>query len=229
MNFNLTHLAILVDRSGSMSSIKDDMEGGLKSLVEEQKKAPGDIVVSLYQFDNAFDTIVENASVDCLNDYTLTPRGGTALHDATGRSIIQLGKNLRETPEKERPGKVLFVIITDGGENCSREFTSKQVKDLIKEQEEKYNWKFAYIGANQDSFAVGGNIGVSRGSTMNYVADSIGVRKMSETLGTYVCSAKLSTNSSEFSSISFNGSNDEKEGSPVKQFTTTSKKKTVTV
>ena len=88
------------------------------------------------------------------------PRGSTALLDAVGRAINETGDRLAKTPEQDRPGLVVFVIVTDGQENSSKEFSKARIKEMIDEQQKKYNWQFTFLGANQDAFAEAGGIGI---------------------------------------------------------------------
>ena len=176
MNQDHTEIIIVLDRSGSMNLIKNDMEGGLNQFFEEQKKEPGRATVTLTQFDTEYDVVYSGIDIQSVPKAELVPRGGTALLDAVGRTIHEVGSRLSKTPEADRPGRVIFLIITDGQENSSREFTSEQVKALIKEQIEKYSWQFVYLGANQDAFAEAGHLGIN--IAVNYKADSAGARGM---------------------------------------------------
>jgi len=185
MKNNYTHVAILIDRSGSMNSIKSDVIGGFNQLIEDQKNVPGDLTVTLVQFDEnmglQFETINDFSplnEVKLLNESNYTPRGSTPLNDSLARLINETGARLAAKDESERPEKVLIVSITDGHENASKEHTKQSVKTLIEHQEKNYNWKFMYIGANQDSFAEGSSRGI--GASYNFAADSKGTKKMSK-------------------------------------------------
>ena len=159
MNFNYTDISIVVDRSGSMESIRGDMEGAIKHFLDEQKKVDGKCTVSLYEFDNVYNSVYENIPVKETKDYTLNPRGMTALNDAIGRTINSLGEKYRKMPENERPGKIFFIVVTDGHENASREFNGDKIKEMVKHQSDVYNWSFVYLGANQDAVLTGANLG----------------------------------------------------------------------
>lgn len=167
MDDNYAHISILLDRSGSMAMIRDDMEGGLRQFVTEQQAEPGKTTFALYQFDDRYDVVIPPTTLADVkvNDIVLVPRGSTALLDAMSRSIAQTGEYLAAMPETERPGKVLFLIVTDGYENASREVTRAQVMDKVTEQEGTYGWKFVYLGANQDAIAVAATFGVATAST----------------------------------------------------------------
>ena len=144
MNKNKTHISMVVDRSGSMYSIKNDAEGGINTLIAEQKKIGGECTLVLSEFDDKFNNIFAG-NIQSFNGYTLTPRGSTALYDAVCKEIIDTGKLLAAIPENDRPALVIFVIVTDGHENASIEFTYKHMQDMIKEQTEVYNWQFTFL------------------------------------------------------------------------------------
>lgn len=168
MNRNRCHLCIIMDRSGSMQSIAKDMEGGLNSFIEDQKKLPGELTVSYYRFDDYCEKVLHFEPVQSIGELRLEPRGMTALNDAIGMAIKETGQTLARIREEDRPGLVTVLIITDGGENSSKEYTSETIKTMVTEQESKYNWKFNYLGANQDSFAVASNYGINVASVSNY-------------------------------------------------------------
>ncbi len=165
----LTHIYVLLDRSGSMQSIKSDTEGGFAALIDEQRGAIGRCQVTLAQFDDEYDIVYSGVDVKDVPALDLQPRGMTALLDAMGRLISTTGGKLLALPEDERPGSVMVVIMTDGLENASREFTGPAVKAMVKEQTDSYGWVFTYLGANQDAIAVGEALGVHADRAMTYV------------------------------------------------------------
>ncbi len=180
MDLNHTEVIIVLDRSGSMVSIKSDMEGGLDQFFAEQKKEPGRCTVTLAQFDDKYEVVYSGRDLKDVPKAFLDPRGMTALLDAVGKTINEVGSRLAKTEEKDRPGRVIFLIITDGCENASREFSPKQVKTMIKEQTDKYNWLFVYLGANQDAFAEAGNLGIL--TARNFAANSVGTHALYDSL-----------------------------------------------
>jgi hypothetical protein len=168
MNKNLTDITIIIDRSGSMSSCRTDAEGGLNTFVKTQAAQPGDALLTIVQFDDKYEFVHSGIPIKTAPEFILIPRGMTALYDAVGRAINETGERLAKTPEHERPGLVLFTIITDGHENASREFTGAQVKEMIERQTNEYQWQFEFLGANQDAFKAASNIGIPANNTLNY-------------------------------------------------------------
>lgn len=168
---NLTRLVILADRSGSMGHIQKDMNGGIRQLLSEQAKEPGAILVDVVTFDTEVEHPYTGVRPDDIKSDIIHARGGTALNDALGMAIVRLGEELAEMDEDDRPGHVIFVVVTDGEENSSREYTAPQVKAMVEEQQAKWGWTFMFLGANIDSFAVGANYGFVRANTINYAAD----------------------------------------------------------
>jgi len=159
-----THIAVLLDRSGSMEAVKDETISGFNYFLKEQKAAGDNASFTLVQFDSASTDVVHEAKpvqeVPDLNGDTYQPRGSTPLLDALGQTINSTGRTLAGIPEANRPDKVVFVVITDGEENASHRFTKAQVKEMIDHQTEKYNWQFVYLGANQNAFAEAGAVGI---------------------------------------------------------------------
>lgn len=182
MKSNSTHISIVLDRSGSMDTIKKDTIGGFNHLLADQQATPGEATLTLVQFDtHGIDTLNDGtpiARVVPLNDATFNPRGGTNLYDAIGQSIIKTGDYLAKQPEAQRPAKVVFVIITDGQENSSREYGLAQIKEMVQHQTEAYKWQFVFLGANFDAYAVGGSMGVYAANTMNVAANSVGTQAL---------------------------------------------------
>ena len=173
-----THICIVLDASGSMSSIEDDTKGSFNSFIKAQREAGGKTVFDLYQFSDEVKRLVEHVDLATFKDDLMASyncSGCTALNDAVCIAIDTLGKELAAMKEEDRPENVLMVIITDGFENASRKFTSKDVKDRIKHQTEKYNWEFQYLAANQDAFASGANLGIAQDNCVNFSASAAGM------------------------------------------------------
>lgn len=196
MKAGYTKIVFVVDRSGSMENIARDMEGGFKSFIADQKKNQAtQCDVSLYQFDTEYDVVFENKDINSDFDYRLIPRGGTAMNDAIGKTINSVGETLSKMNEDDRPDRVLFVIITDGQENSSKEFKTAQIKEMIERQTKEYNWIFSYLGANQDAWAVGNAIGISKSHVLNYVASAGGAAMAWNSLNSAVSGVRCSADS----------------------------------
>lgn len=186
---NSTEIIFVVDRSGSMSAIADDMRGGFDAFIAKQKDIPGECKVTLINFDHCYDVVYEALSIHDVKGLVLEPRGGTALLDAVGNAINSTGARLKALPEDERPSQVLFVIITDGYENSSREFTRQGIFEMVTHQRDKYNWEFVFLGANQDAIMVAQNMGISSTNAVTYSSNRIGtssvMRGLSAGVGAY--------------------------------------------
>jgi len=167
-NPNLTHIYFLLDRSGSMQSIKDDTEGGFAAFIAEQRQQSGDCQVTLAQFDNEYEEVYRDVPVHDVPPLRLVPRGSTALLDSIGRLVTTAGERLAARPEDERPGMIVVGIMTDGYENASREWNHSAIKKLIEQQTRDYGWQFLYLGADQDAIEVGTSMGVAAAHAMTY-------------------------------------------------------------
>jgi hypothetical protein len=166
------HYLLIVDRSGSMTTIADEANHGIKHYLTEQATLPGKATLSLYQFDNIIERVHDFAPLHA--GYQLVPRNMTALLDACGKAITETGEKLAALPENQRPGRVFVLITTDGLENASREWTREQVRSLIKRQREEYSWEFSYVGADDQAFEEGQSIGIPASAILHYSPTSHG-------------------------------------------------------
>lgn len=164
------HYLLIVDRSGSMESVKTEAQEGIRRFVREQAELPGRATLTLVQFDNQYEVVHDFVALQAAADYELVPRYMTALLDACGAAVTSVGERLAALPEHGRPGKVIVLITTDGKNNDSHEYTREQVKELFTRQQEKYGWQFLYVGANVDAFAEASGMGIPAGSTLSYAA-----------------------------------------------------------
>lgn len=187
---NSTLITLVLDRSGSMESCRMGTIEGFNAFIDSQKQSQAElkdeVKVSLVQFDTEYEinyNMLPLENVPKLDMSTFIPRGGTGLYDAIGKTINDVGSKLRDMSESDRPSKVLVVIMTDGGENASHYFNRHKVFEMIRHQEEKYAWEFVYIGANQDSFAVGSSLGVKTANTANYFSTNEGTRAVYASIG----------------------------------------------
>lgn len=153
MDKTLTQIAVVLDRSGSMGSVVKPTIDNFNKFVEQQRATPGRARLRLVQFDHEYNFLYDKPleQVEKLTTATFVPRGSTALFDAIGRTIDALGASLSITPETERPGKVIVLVLTDGYENASSLYTREQVASMVKHQREKYSWEFVFMGATQDA------------------------------------------------------------------------------
>ena len=176
MDKNLTELVFILDRSGSMGGLESDTIGGFNSLLEKQKKVEGKCNLTTVLFDHDYELLHDRINIQAgspLKDYYV--RGSTALLDAVGRTISKI-EHVQETKAEEyRAGKVMFVIITDGMENASREYTTKKVKSMIEAEKEK-GWEFVFLGANMDAVETAAQYGIDADNTADYLADREGTR-----------------------------------------------------
>jgi uncharacterized protein YegL len=179
MKENLTELVFILDRSGSMSGLETDTIGGFNSMLERQKKESGEAFVTTVLFDDKYEVLHDRydiKGVNLLTEKEYYVRGSTALLDAIGITINNIGKALSDAKEEDRPGKVLFVIITDGMENSSREFSYEKVKKMVEHQKSKYAWDFIFLGANIDAIKTANSFGISADMATNFVSDSAGTQ-----------------------------------------------------
>jgi uncharacterized protein YegL len=189
MKKGYTHVAFLLDRSGSMDSIKSDTIGGFNSFINDQKEDDTKCTFTMVQFDNEYEVLhdfKDIQKVKNLTKNTYKPRGSTALLDALGNLIVTTGEKLLDMDENDRPEKVLFIILTDGLENASKEYTTSQIMEMIKHQEEKYNWKFVYLGANQDAIKEASKFGIDSINTLTFAYNEKGIKSSYATLSNVV-------------------------------------------
>jgi hypothetical protein len=165
---DLTHLYFLLDRSGSMQSIRTETQAGFDAFIAEQRGVPGRCLVSLSQFDDQYDEVYVDRDLAAVPPLDLAPRGSTALLDSLGRMIVTAGERLAATPENQRPGSVIIGVMTDGYENASQDWTYARIKELIEQQTRVYGWQFMYLGADQDAIEEGAKMGFAHGDSLTY-------------------------------------------------------------
>ena len=161
-----------------MEHIRDDAEGGVNAFIKEQAKEPGDALLTLVEFDTEYDFVHKGQPIGEVPAYELVPRGMTALLDAVGKAINETGERLAKMPEEERPGLVIFVVVTDGHENSSQEFSKSQIKKMIKRQQSEFSWHFTFLGADQDAFAEAGGMGIDAAGVAHYAPDKVAAAYM---------------------------------------------------
>jgi hypothetical protein len=156
----------------------------------DQRKLPGECSVTLAQFDDRYELVYEGRPLAEVPPLELVPRGMTALHDAVGKTVISVGERLAAMSEDARPSKVIVLVISDGGENASKEFGQLQVKSMVTHQREAYGWDFVYLGANQDAQAVAKGIGVSPAASVTYTPTNDGTRGLMLAVNLSVASSR---------------------------------------
>lgn len=178
---NLTELVFILDRSGSMFNLVSDTIGGFNSMIESQKKEPGEAYVTTVLFDDYYELLHDHINlreIHPITDEEYYVRGCTALLDAIGKTINSIGARLNDTPEDERPDKVIFVIMTDGYENKSKEFTKSQVKEMVEHQQNKYSWTFMFLGSDIDAVAEAKSLGINSDFARSHTHTSVGTQSV---------------------------------------------------
>ena len=198
-----TDITIMLDRSGSMESIKKTMESALDELMIAHRKNPT-TKFTLVQFDgeNPYELVFENRSATEVPEIKIYPRGSTPLIDCLCQTIDKTGQRLSRMNREDRPDQVLMIVITDGQENTSREFKRSDVKNKIAKQRDGYNWQFMFLGADENAFNEAVSWGIPQahairwfdtsridpmignlvGKTISYTSNNAGARGMSVSL-----------------------------------------------
>lgn len=179
MKPGFAEIICIIDRSGSMNQIKSDAIGGFNAFLEQQKKLPGEANLTYIQFDTEYEVVHENKplqAVDPIDENIFIPRGATALLDAIGKTLDATGERLAHTPEKNKPEKVIVVILTDGHENASTQYNRSKIQKMISHQREVYSWDFIFLAANQDALAEAKTIGIDAKKSFNFEATDQGVQ-----------------------------------------------------
>lgn len=216
MNKNRTELVLVLDNSGSMNGIKNDVEQGLKTVLKEQSEQPGECFVSYFQFSGTAKQVFSGVNIKNVKDITIHPLGSTALFDAIGLAVNETGARLKAMKEKDRPGLVVFIIGTDGEENSSKEFNRVQIKEMIRHQESKYNWQFIYLGANQDAWQIGQQYGFSGGKSMTYTTDPNAIHASYKSTSKMLSDLRSAVSVGESALDSYTFSNEDRENSAKK-------------
>jgi uncharacterized protein YegL len=194
-----TRIFFVIDRSGSMQSIKTETIGGFNAFVEEQKKIPEKATFSMIQFDHQYDVVhdqIDIQAVPLMTDENFQPRGMTALYDAVGMTI---GSNMKAKKNE----KTLMVILTDGQENASKEFSYEKVQDLIKEAQTDHNWEVMFIGANMNATQVATGLGISAKNSVTFDYDAMGATNALSTMSYAISSKQARLYNRYFSNLWF--------------------------
>lgn len=182
---NKAELVFILDRSGSMIGLEADTIGGFNAMLEKQRSAPGDCLVTTVLFDHEIQTVHDRVPLEQvapLTAHDYCPRGTTALCDAIGSTLQRIGTVHKYARRQDVPDQTLFVIMTDGMENDSRHYSAGRVRRMIERQKEKYGWEFLFIGANMDAVETAAHFGIGADRSVDYRADSQGTRTVYATV-----------------------------------------------
>lgn len=177
-----THFSVILDRTGSMESIREDTIGGFNGFLREQQAQPSPATLTLVQFDSqdpyeVLQKFTPIGQVPPLTPATYVPRASTPLFDAIGRGINDLAARLDAMGAEQRPARIVFVIVTDGQENASQEFTGEKVRAMLDERR-KAGWQFVFLSADEKAIRDGGCLGVTEDYSMAVEKDSHGTQRM---------------------------------------------------
>ncbi|MCR5485672.1 MAG: VWA domain-containing protein [Clostridiales bacterium] len=178
MKKGLTELVFILDKSGSMGGLERDTVGGYNSMLEKQREVDGECLITTVLFNNGYELLHDRADIRAVSPITekeYQVGGSTALIDAVGKTIDKIASAQKHISEDYRAEHVMFVIITDGEENSSREYSSDKVKKTIESKKEE-GWEFIFLGSNIDAVETAGRFGISEDRAVDYVPDGRGTR-----------------------------------------------------
>lgn len=190
----LVEIVVIIDKSGSMGGIRNDAIGGFNAFLSDQKKLPGEALMTLAMFDDGYYLVHDGVplqEVPELDTKTYQPSGSTALLDAIGKTLgkVEARNASRRASKSPLPKSTIVAILTDGEENASKEFKRQEIKDLITAKQDQEGWKVVYLAANVDAFAEAASIGIMRNSTYVYKSTGQGVGQayegMTQVVGCY--------------------------------------------
>ena len=195
-NTGITELVFILDKSGSMSGMEKDTIGGFNAMIEKQKALDGKVFVSTVLFSNNSQVLHDRKlleEIQPLTERDYQVGGCTALLDALGGAIKHIGNIHKYARKEDVPERTMFVITTDGMENASRLYHGKQIKEMIRTQEEKYGWEFLFLAANIDAVETAESIGIRSERAVNYIVEEDTEAlfdELSDTIGAYrTCNA----------------------------------------
>ena len=192
-NNNITELVFILDRSGSMSGLESDTVGGFNTMIEKQKKQNAPCYVSTVLFNHTSEVLydrVKLGEVQKMTEDDFFVGGSTALMDAIGGAIHHIGNIHKYIRPEDVPANTMFVIMTDGMENASRNYSSDRVKQMIVRQKKRYGWEFLFIGANIDAVETAARYGIDADRAVNYHADKEGTRVVYQSVANAVCNVR---------------------------------------
>lgn len=192
MKNNFTELVFILDKSGSMYGLENDTIGGFNSMLEKQKAVEGKCRITTVLFDNTYQLLHDRIDIQAITPMTNAEYfvgGSTALLDAIGLTINKISGVQKSSTKNYRADKVMFVIITDGMENASQEYSTQQIRHMIEHEKKQHGWEFIFLGANIDAVKTAKDFGINEDNAADYVPDSKGTRlnfkAMSETIACY--------------------------------------------
>ncbi len=179
MKKDLTEIIIIADRSGSMSGTIDEARNAINNLITEQKAEVGGANFTFAMFDGEYDLVKDRVNIKDVEPIgsEYCARGMTAMNDAIGKTINSIGVKLAAEAEEDRPSKVILAIVTDGMENASKEFTQKQIAEILKTQQETYSWEVLFLGADINTVEVGESLNIYAANSIDYDNTEAGVRQ----------------------------------------------------
>ena len=172
-----TELVFILDKSGSMHGLQQDTLGGYNGMLAKQRELDGECRITTVLFNHESSIVHDRAGLDHVRPMTIEqyqPSGYTALLDSIGMTINRIGTIQKNSPPQQRASKVMVVIITDGQENASWEFSLPHIRHMIERQQQRFGWEFIFLGANIDAIDVAASYGISAKNASTYVADSQG-------------------------------------------------------
>lgn len=200
MKKGLTELIFILDKSGSMGGLEKDTIGGFNSMLKKQQELEGECKITTVLFDNNYELLHDRIDIRAIAPITAREYqvgGSTALLDAMGMTIHKIAKVQGQTAEEYRAEKVIFVIITDGEENSSREYSIENIKKLVEMQKTKDGWEFIFLGANIDAVQTAGQFGINNDRAVTYLADSEGTSLNFTVMGAAVAEYREKSNISD--------------------------------
>ncbi len=179
MKKGLTNVIFVLDKSGSMFGLESDTIGGFNSMLSKQKRISDEAILSLILFNDDIEIVYQNTPIDNVKDLTIRDYqtgGCTALLDAIGITISKIENFYQKLSKEELPEKTVVIIITDGYENASREYSLSQIKSLVERKKLKNNWEFIFLGANIDAINTAESFGINSNRAANFHNDSRGIQ-----------------------------------------------------
>ncbi len=179
MKGSLTELVFILDCSGSMHGLEADTIGGFNSMLDQQREKPGKAFITTFLFSSSWRLVHDRVSLEKVQPMTrkdYITGGCTALFDTVGHAIAHIESIHRYARPEDVPAQTMFIIITDGMENASREYTRRKVKEMI-EGKKRDGWEFLFLGANIDAAETADTLGIAADRAVDYHADSEGTRQ----------------------------------------------------